>query len=137
MKTFENVASLKLAKLTAGQVVQTKGYYTAGDGGGIFYLIKTAAQYAATPDEYGDHTLANTNVAVLQKQKVPTVKHFGAKGDGTTDDTAAFTAAKDWGTTEVPVGSYEITTSVTGKFFSFGSVTILTGTVTSITNLVP
>jgi hypothetical protein len=96
MKVFDNVASLKLAKLTAGQVVQTKGYYTAGDGGGVSYLIKTAAQYAATPDEYGDHTLANTNVAVLQSSDVVNVKQFGAGGDGVVNDYPNINAASSY-----------------------------------------
>ena len=68
------------------------------------------------------------------------VKDFGAVGDGVTDDTAAFNAA--WTTTDpqavyVPALSYAITGTVTGKFFSFGVVTVVGGTVTTITNLVP
>jgi hypothetical protein len=57
-----------------------------------------------------------------------------------TDDTAAFNAA--WAATApqavyVPAASYAITGTVTGKFFSFGVVTVVGGTVTTITNLVP
>ena len=68
------------------------------------------------------------------------VKDFGAVGDGTTDDTTAFSSA--WSASNpkavlVPAGNYKITGTVTGKFYSFGVVTIVTGTVTSITNLVP
>ena len=68
------------------------------------------------------------------------VKDFGAVGDGTTNDATAFTNA--WTASNpkavlVPAGSYKITGTVTGKFYSFGVVTIVTGTVTSITNLVP
>ena len=37
----------------------------------------------------------------------------------------------------VPAGSYAITGTVTGKFYSFGVVTVVGGTVTTITNLVP
>ena len=68
------------------------------------------------------------------------VKDFGAVGNGVTDDTAAFNAA--WAATDpqaiyVPAASYAITGTVTGKFFSFGVVTVVGGTVTTITNLVP
>ena len=68
---------------------------------------------------------------------LPTVKDFGAVGDGTTDDTAAFTAAIAANPTgvAVPAGSYKITGTVTGAFYSFGAITIVTGTVTSIQNV--
>jgi polygalacturonase len=76
----------------------------------------------------------------LKLAETISVKDFGAVGDGTTDDTAAFNAAKTAATPQavlVPAASYKITGTVTGKFYSFGVVTIVTGTVTSITNLVP
>jgi len=68
------------------------------------------------------------------------VLDFGAVGNGITNDAAAFTAA--WTASNpkavlVPAGTYLITGTVTGKFYSFGVVTISSGTVTSITNLVP
>ena len=53
---------MKLASLKEGQFVETGGYYTKGDAGQAKYLI-VAAQAA---DGYGDHTLANGTVAVLQ-----------------------------------------------------------------------
>jgi polygalacturonase len=68
------------------------------------------------------------------------VLDFGAVGNGTTDDTSAFNNAWSFANPKavlVPAGSYKITGTVTGKFYSFGAVTIVTGTVTSITNLVP
>ena len=68
------------------------------------------------------------------------VLDFGAIADGINDDTVAFNNA--WASENpkailVPAGSYKITGTVTGKFYSFGVVTIITGTVTTITNLVP
>ena len=68
------------------------------------------------------------------------VQDFGAVGNGVTNDAAAFTAA--WAATApqavyVPAKSYAITGTVTGKFYSFGVVTVVGGTVTTITNLVP
>lgn len=78
--------------------------------------------------------------AEAKMAEVLSVLDFGAIGDGVTDDTAAFNAA--WTATDpqavyVPAASYAITGTVTGKFFSFGVVTVVGGTVTTITNLVP
>jgi polygalacturonase len=71
---------------------------------------------------------------------IVSVKDFGAVGDGVTDDTDAFNDAWAYADPQavlVPAASYKITGTVTGKFYSFGVVTVVTGTVTSITNLVP
>ena len=80
---------MKLATLQAGQFVETGGYYTKGDAGAARYLIK-AAQAA---DEYGDHTLANGTVAVLQILAVMDIRAFGVVGDGATSDADAFKLA--------------------------------------------
>ena len=67
------------------------------------------------------------------------VKDFGAVGDGAVDDTAAFTAAlaRNPESVLVPVATYVVNAAISGKFHSFGIVTISgTGSVT-ITNLVP
>ena len=81
-----------------------------------------------------------TRTVESRLQDIVSVKDFGAVGDGVTDDTAAFSAA--WAASNpqaayVPAQSYSISGTVTGKFFSFGVVTIVDGTVTTITNLVP
>jgi polygalacturonase len=96
----------------------------------------TATQINYTPPFTGG---AATNVSAKLAQ-TPSVKDFGAIGNGVADDTDAFTAA--WAAANpqavyVPAASYLITGTVTGKFYSFGVVTVVSGTVTSITNLVP
>jgi len=89
MKTFINVASLKLARLQAGQNVSTQGYYTAGDGGGATYLIVAPQAF----DGYSNHELANSNIAVLQSDGAISIRVFGVTIDGSTDDSDAFEAA--------------------------------------------
>jgi hypothetical protein len=96
---------------------------------------------AAGQVSYNQGGLSAVNTTVKAKlQEFVSVKDFGAVGDGVTDDTAAFNAA--WSATNpqavyVPAASYAITGTVTGKFFSFGVATVVGGTVTTITNLVP
>jgi len=133
MKTFISVAQMKLAFLTAGQLVETSGYYAAGDGGQARYLVKASESV----DNVGNHDLAGTTVAILQSIGSLNVKQFGAKGDGVTNDTVSFDSA--WTASNpapvfVPVASYEIPGTVTGSFYSFGLVTIVTGTVNTILN---
>lgn len=78
MKTFDNVAALKLASLQAGQRVSTKGYYTNNDGGQAEYYISDTA----VADEYGDHTIVNGNVAELAiTDGILKVKQYGAMGN--------------------------------------------------------
>tara|TARA_R110002153_G_scaffold14440_4_gene52394 strand:- start:1266 stop:2762 length:1497 start_codon:yes stop_codon:yes gene_type:complete len=88
---FNTVAQMKLSRLNAGQIISTKGYYVAGDGGEASYLV-AASQ---TVDGYGDHALANGVVALLQVEGAANVRQFGAKGDGVTGDLAAIQAAVD------------------------------------------
>ena len=66
------------------------------------------------------------------------VKDFGAVANGVTNDAAAFNAAVAASGTQsvyVPKGSYAITGTVTGSFFSYGGVTIVGGSVVSIVDL--
>ena len=69
------------------------------------------------------------------------VLDFGASAGATAAvNAASFTAA--WAASNpkavlVPAGTYLFTGTLTGKFYSFGAVTITGGTVTSIINLVP
>jgi hypothetical protein len=66
------------------------------------------------------------------------VKDFGAVADGATDATAAFNNAVTAAGTRnvfVPGGSYKITGTVTGSFYSDATVTIVTGTVNTINRI--
>lgn len=105
MKIFNSVAQMKLATIKAGQFVETFGYYTIGDAGAAKYLV-VAAQAA---DGYGDHTLANGTVAVLQADNDLNVLQFGAKGDGSDDSDAIQAALTANLTVYFPSGVYHIT----------------------------
>lgn len=110
---YDTVADLQAASLPIGSWVTTKGYYTAGDGGGANYLV--AINQAV--DGYGSHNMANSNVALIQCQDIVELPTFGTVGDGTTDDSAAVKACHDWAKTNgyryvmVPFGSYEVTSA--------------------------
>ena len=81
-----NVASMKADNsLSAGDVVQTLGYYAADDGGQGLYQIITST---AADDGGSIHVLNNGLRAKLIVDNWVNVKQMGAKGDGTTDDTA-------------------------------------------------
>lgn len=87
-------------------------------------------------------TDAINRTAEAKMSEIPSVMDFGAIGDGSTDDTAAFnkaaaTHAASGQAVYVPVASYAVTGTVTGKFFSFGAATVIGGAVNTITNLVP
>lgn len=92
MKIFNNVASLKLAKLSSGYNASTKGYYAENDRGGAEYIIKTSVEFGGTPDGYGDFAIANGNIAVLQVKDKYNVRQFGVRGGGA-DNTSELTAA--------------------------------------------
>lgn len=66
------------------------------------------------------------------------VLDYGAVGNGVANDTAAFNAAIAAAGSQsiyVPEGTYLITGTVTGSFFSYGGVTISGGSVVSIVDL--
>lgn len=85
-------------------------YYAAGDGGGGFYYYDAADTTSA--DNGGTIIVATDGGRwKLTHNGEVSVKQFGAKGDGVTDDTAAFAAAHKHvqttgGTIYVPSGTY-------------------------------
>lgn len=89
----DNVAALVASSPESGQIIDSKGYYADNDGGQARYLILTSAEFGGTPDEFGDLTLANGNVATLQHDGSIKVEQFGAVGDNATNDFDALSAA--------------------------------------------
>jgi len=110
---------MKLAKLKSGQLVETKGYYVAGDAGAGRYLV-APSQIA---DEYGSHTLTNGVVAVLQHNGVVNVKQFGARGNISNDDRLPIQSAINsltpfGGVVNFPVGIYGVSEGGVGTCLS-------------------
>lgn len=77
-RLFKNVEAFKLLSLPNGLVFSTESYYSLLDGGGAEYKVVLSSEYVGTVDGYGDHTLPNGNIAVLQSE-IASAKQFGAK----------------------------------------------------------
>ena len=124
--TYENVAEMVAdTSLTVGQLARTKGYYDAGDGGGALYLI----QVTQAVDGFGDHLLANGNVALLQVSGSVSAKQYGATADGSTDDSPALQAAISavgGGELYLPTGNYLINTTLSIDTTGLGNTSLFT-----------
>ena len=112
---FDTVADMKLStNFVNGSYAKTLGFYTKSDQGGAIYKIRTK-----TVDDTADEmTLIdlydNTLVAELVKTNEMNVKQFGAKGDGTTDDTTAIQTAFNYvKNINIPSGTYMIDADTT------------------------
>jgi hypothetical protein len=120
---FSSVADLKTANLQAGDIVETVAYYddwaVLGEDsfGSAAYIIVNLSDFIAvtnqlSPDEYGDHTLDNGLIAMLYDRTIKNVRQYGARGNGTQDDTdyiqAALNSARDanGGHIYLPNGTY-------------------------------
>jgi hypothetical protein len=124
---YDSVALMKVDSLATGLLIQTRGYYTAGDGGATYLIV--APQ---TFDGYGDHELANNNIAVLQGIGNPHAARYGAVFNGTTDDSLSLlSASESTNSVELPIGVTINTgtgTKFIGKLFHcFGLSPIIIG----------
>lgn len=84
---YNSVDEMKASETAlVGRPCVTLGYYEPNDGGGSVYVIR-----AKTEDDVDDDgniiVLDNGNVAELMTDGEVNVKQFGAKGNGSTDDT--------------------------------------------------
>ncbi|CAB5082867.1 Pectate lyase superfamily protein [Burkholderia cenocepacia] len=104
------VPSMAMARLVAAFTtdVFVLGYNYAGDGGGgAYYKVYDAAPVGW--ENGGTRFVSATGAGFALATTAPvSVRQFGAKGDGVTDDTAAFQAALNAGlmTLYVPAGTY-------------------------------
>ena len=123
VQSFDNIASLRLTSgTTQANSAQTLGYYSAGDGGANeFYWSSTS-----TATDNGGTIIKPTSVSGAGRwlaidAYTINVRQFGAKGDGSTDDTTAIQAAINvsYGKTlYVPAGSYYINTVTNSAILS-------------------
>lgn len=113
--TYHNVSMMRQDRtLMPGMVAHTLGYYAPNDGGGAVYIIR---QKKENDVDDGGSTLVldNENVAELLIDGDINVKQFGAYGNGTDNDTDAFTKAISFASSDghnilIPHGKYNITT---------------------------
>ena len=105
---FNSVAEMKLYDLQEGDYAITKGYYSDNDGGASSYIIKSSGS------NYYE-TLNNNLVAEIIINNSVTPEQFGAKGDGTTDDTLALQNAFNSGHIVITKNIYKITSRVNIK----------------------
>ena len=107
---FDNIAGMKAAtNFVNGSFAKTLGFYSKNDLGGAIYKIRTKTN-DDTIDEITIISLSdNTLVAELILQNEMNVKQFGAKGDGSNDDTDNIQCALDnVATVRVPNGTYMV-----------------------------
>lgn len=90
---FKTVPEMLAAEITDGSIVLTLGYHEAGDQGGMFYLVKDFNPAQCSLDYF--LTLDNNKQIAIPVIVTPyvTPEMFGAKDDGTTDDSEAFKIA--------------------------------------------
>jgi len=119
---FANVEELKAATLSEGLVVHTLGYYSEGDGGAGEYTIYKKAQIS--PNNGTCIQIAN-GYAVLNGSDFVNIKQFGARGDGSTDDSAILQKMLDlkYDIIRIPRGQY----AFNGKMFDLNRHITLEG----------
>lgn len=109
---INNIAELKTRKGASNANVEVLGYYTSGDsGGGSFYWDNTS-----TETDNGGTIIQVTGVITGRWKRrvddIVSVRWFGAKGDGVTNDSVSFqnaiNFAKNGKTVIIPSGTFSV-----------------------------
>lgn len=124
---YKSVAEMKASETAiVGRPCVTLGYYEPNDGGGGVYIIRQKKE-SDTDNGGSILVLDNGNVSELIIDGAINVKQFGAKGNGSTDDTIAIQNAITYSVSSykslyVPKGTYLITSSlrINGSIFING-----------------
>lgn len=91
-RVVDSIAALRALPKTGSTRVHLTGYYTAGDGGGGLYWYDSTDTSSA--DNGGTIIVAADGGRWKLSSVAPlNVRQFGAKGDGVSNDTAAFQSA--------------------------------------------
>ena len=90
LQPVASIAALRAVVPTANSAINVTGYYTAGDGGGGTYWYNSAD---VTSSDNGGTIIvgANNSRWYLIHNGSVTAEQFGAKGNGSFDDTSALT----------------------------------------------
>lgn len=112
-RVYDTVADMQASKrIKVGDKISTNGYTTEGDGGHADYLIVDAGTGTADGGLYID---LDSHQAQLIHDGTVDIKQYGARGDGTGDQSGAIQAALDGGFAVVKVsqGEYRCTSTLT------------------------
>ena len=109
---FNTVDEMRNSNPKNGSIVRTCGFYFLGDGGGATYRISEKQDGdvdSPTSIVFGNYVAK----LVIDQNKEVNVRQFGARGDGSSNDTSAFLAAVAYANkVVVPDGTYLLSETV-------------------------